>query len=125
MHDDFRYMSSLKIKIVKTRSRKYANTAGSEHCSPKRCLITLKKSILRSQMWPVELMHLKYRHKGRKKLAPTSRLFYLPQSPLPKKDVPDRDPDSDYNLSLVTRKPVFGVCDKVRLKPACSATVTS
>ena len=25
-------------------------------------------------------------------------------------------------MSLVTRKPVFGVCDQVRLKPACSAT---
>ena len=28
-------------------------------------------------------------------------------------------------MSLVTRKPVFGVCDQVRLKPACSATETS
>ena len=28
-------------------------------------------------------------------------------------------------LSLVTRKPVFGVCDQVRLEPACSATETS
>ena len=28
-------------------------------------------------------------------------------------------------LSLVTRKPVFGVSDQVRLKPACSATETS
>ena len=27
--------------------------------------------------------------------------------------------------SLVTRKPVFGVCDQVRLKPAYSATQTS
>ena len=27
-------------------------------------------------------------------------------------------------LSLVTRKPVFGVCDQVRLKPACSAEET-
>ena len=25
-------------------------------------------------------------------------------------------------MSLVTRKPVFGVCDQVRLKPACRAT---
>ena len=25
------------------------------------------------------------------------------------------------NMSLITRKPVFGVCDQVRLKPACSA----
>ena len=30
----------------------------------------------------------------------------------------------DY-LSLVTRKPVFGVCDQVRLEPACSATETT
>ena len=30
-----------------------------------------------------------------------------------------------YHMSLVTRKPVFGVCDQVRLKPACSATETS
>ena len=28
-------------------------------------------------------------------------------------------------VSLVTRKPVFGVFDQVRLKPACSATETS
>ena len=28
-------------------------------------------------------------------------------------------------LSLVTRKPVFGVCDQVRLTQACSATETS
>ena len=28
-------------------------------------------------------------------------------------------------LSLVTRKPVFGVSDQVRLKLACSATETS
>ena len=28
-------------------------------------------------------------------------------------------------LSLVTRKPVFRVCDQVRLKPVCSATETS
>ena len=27
-------------------------------------------------------------------------------------------------LSLVTRKPDFGVCDQVRLKPACSASET-
>ena len=25
------------------------------------------------------------------------------------------------HLSLVTRKPVFGVCDQLRLKPACLA----
>ena len=25
-------------------------------------------------------------------------------------------------MNLVTRKPVFGVCDQVRLKQACSAT---
>ena len=25
-------------------------------------------------------------------------------------------------MSLVTRKPVFGVCDQARLKPACSAS---
>ena len=30
-----------------------------------------------------------------------------------------------HHMSLVTRKPVFGVCDQVRLKPACSATETS
>ena len=30
-----------------------------------------------------------------------------------------------YLMSHVTRKPVFGVCDQVRLKPACSATGTS
>ena len=28
-------------------------------------------------------------------------------------------------MSHVTRKPVFGVCDQVRLKPACSAIKTS
>ena len=28
-------------------------------------------------------------------------------------------------LSLVKRKSVFGVCDQVRLKPACSTTETS
>ena len=28
-------------------------------------------------------------------------------------------------MSPVTRKPVFGVCDQVRLEPACSATETS
>ena len=27
-----------------------------------------------------------------------------------------------YHMSLVTRKPVFGVSDQVRLKPACAAT---
>ena len=31
----------------------------------------------------------------------------------------------DLNLSPVTRKPVFGVFEQVRLKPACSATETS
>ena len=36
------------------------------------------------------------------------------------------DVDFNYfNLSLVTRKPVFGICDLIRLKPACSATETS
>ena len=30
-----------------------------------------------------------------------------------------------YNMSLVTRKPVFGVSDQVRIKPACSATETN
>ena len=30
-----------------------------------------------------------------------------------------------YHLGLVARKPVFGVSDKVRFKPACSATETS
>ena len=29
------------------------------------------------------------------------------------------------DTSLVTRKPVFGICDHIRLKPACSATETS
>ena len=29
------------------------------------------------------------------------------------------------HLSLVKRNSVFGVCDQVRLKPACSATETS
>ena len=29
------------------------------------------------------------------------------------------------DTSLVTRKPVFGVCDLVRLKPVCSATETT
>ena len=29
------------------------------------------------------------------------------------------------HMSLVTRKPVFGVCDQVRRKPACSPTKTS
>ena len=29
------------------------------------------------------------------------------------------------HLSHITRKPVFGVCDQVRLKPACSAKETS
>ena len=28
-------------------------------------------------------------------------------------------------MSLVTKKPVFGVCDQLRFKPACSATETS
>ena len=28
------------------------------------------------------------------------------------------------NMSLVTRKPVFGVSDQLKLKPACSATET-
>ena len=32
---------------------------------------------------------------------------------------------SQLNMSLVTRKPVSGVSDQVRLKPACSATETS
>ena len=30
-----------------------------------------------------------------------------------------------YCMSLVTRKPVFGVSDQLRLKPDCSATETS
>ena len=29
-----------------------------------------------------------------------------------------------FNFSLVMRKPVFGVSDPVRLKPACAATET-
>ena len=28
-------------------------------------------------------------------------------------------------MSLVTRKPVFGICDQVRLEPACAATEAS
>ena len=32
---------------------------------------------------------------------------------------------AQFHLSLVTRKPVFGVSDQVRLKPAYSATKTS
>ena len=30
-----------------------------------------------------------------------------------------------FTYEPVTRKPVFGVCNQVRLKPACSATGTS
>ena len=30
-----------------------------------------------------------------------------------------------FNLGLVARKPVFGVSEKAKLKPACSATETS
>ena len=30
-----------------------------------------------------------------------------------------------YHMSHVTRKPVFGIFDQVRIKPACSATETS
>ena len=30
-----------------------------------------------------------------------------------------------YNMSLVTGKPVFGVCEQVRPKPACAATEAS
>ena len=33
-------------------------------------------------------------------------------------------PDKAY-MSHVTRKPVFGVCDQLRLKQACSASETS
>ena len=33
--------------------------------------------------------------------------------------------EQQWYMSLVTRKPVFGVSDKGRLKPACSATETS
>ena len=33
--------------------------------------------------------------------------------------------NSLLEMSLVTRKPVLGVCDQVRLKPACSADETS
>ena len=36
-----------------------------------------------------------------------------------------REVDYRYNMSLVTRKPVFGVFDQIRLAPACSATETS
>ena len=31
----------------------------------------------------------------------------------------------DTKMSLVTRKPVFGLCDQLRLKLACSADETS
>ena len=47
-----------------------------------------------------------------------------------KSDVVPRNNDDPINvsiafyLSLVTRKPVFGVCDQVRLKPACLADET-
>ena len=37
----------------------------------------------------------------------------------------DRFTHDVTQMSLVTRKPVFGVCDQLRLKPACSATETS
>ena len=30
-----------------------------------------------------------------------------------------------YHMSLITRKPVFGVYDQVRLKPTCAATEAS
>ena len=30
-----------------------------------------------------------------------------------------------HKMSLITRKPVFGVCDQIRLKPACSAQEAS
>ena len=30
-----------------------------------------------------------------------------------------------WEVSLVTRKPLFGVSDQIRLKPACSATEAS
>ena len=33
--------------------------------------------------------------------------------------------NKDFDMSLITRKPVFGVCDQVRLKWVCSATGTS
>ena len=33
--------------------------------------------------------------------------------------------NSYFKLSHVTRKPVFGVCDQVRHKPACAATEAS
>ena len=36
-----------------------------------------------------------------------------------------RAEESIYLMSLVTRKPVFGVCDQVRLEPACAATEAS
>ena len=92
--------SWLKIKTVKSRTRKYANAAGSVHFSPKHCLITLKKRILRSQMWPVELMHSKYRHKGRKQVSTYLSLIIITtidkDVSLPKKNVPNLDPDSDY-----------------------------
>ena len=32
---------------------------------------------------------------------------------------------TEAGMSLVTKKPVFGVCDQVRLKPACSPTEAS
>ena len=33
--------------------------------------------------------------------------------------------EASSNMDLVATKPVFGVSDKVRFKPACSATGTS
>ena len=35
------------------------------------------------------------------------------------------DNDDEGCLSLVTRNPVFGVCDHIRLRPACSVTEAS
>ena len=37
----------------------------------------------------------------------------------------DRELGMIHYKSHVTRKPVFGVCDQLWLKPACSATETS
>ena len=34
-------------------------------------------------------------------------------------------PFNTLHMNLVTRKPVFGVCDQGRLKPVCAATKTS
>ena len=50
---------------------------------------------------------------------PTLHVFFFSETALDKKS---RDLlYSQYYMSHVMRKPVFGVCDQVRLKPACAA----